>query len=444
MSQSLQFRLSAWLALVILLVALATGVISFLSAFQEAIELQDDQLRQAAALIRRQGLQIAPPELPGEAADVDPEERLVVQLLRKPDSPGHEAAGELPGLPLDLPDGLQTVSVQNLSWRVFVKTMASGERVAVGQQTAVRDEIAGDSALRTILSFLVLIPILLLLVGYLIRKMFSPLKKLAFELDQRSEDDLREISAKRIPSEISPFVVAINRLLSQVASSVAVQRRFVSDAAHELRSPLTVLSLQAERLEAAEMSAQAKEQLNALGNAIKRTRALIEQLLSMARVQETSREITRQVSVQSVFRQVLEDLLPLAEAKRIDIGVVGEGDIEITIREADLNTLIKNLVENAIRYTPEGGHVDLSVQTVAGRVILRIEDTGPGIPETERERVFDPFYRVLGTDVMGSGLGLSIVRTIAERIGATINLAYADRQNRSGLQVTVTLPSKSR
>jgi len=115
-----------------------------------------------------------------------------------------------------------------------------------------------------------------------------------------------------------------------------------------------------------------------------------------------------------------------------------------SIREGDLNTLIKNLVEYAIRYTPEGGHVDLSVQTVAGRVILRIEDTGPGIPEDERERVFDPFYRVLGTDVMGSGLGLSIVRTIAEGIGAAINLAYVDRQTRSGLRVTVTFPSKNR
>ncbi len=369
MSQSLQFRLSAWLALVILLVALATGVISFLSAFQEAIELQDDQLRQTAALIHRQRLHVTPPELPQDVVpDVDPETRVVVQLLHQPNSPELEPAGELPGLPLDLPDGIQTVMVQNLSWRIFVKTLASGTRVAVGQQTAVRDEIARDSALRTMLSFLILIPILLLLVGYLIKKMFSPMKKLAFELDQRSEDDLREIADTHLPSEIRPFVVAINRLLSLVAHSVAVQRRFVADAAHELRSPLTALSLQAERLGAAEMSDQARQQLMALGNAIQRTRVLIEQLLTMARIQETSREIPGPVSVQSVFRQVLEDLLPLAEAKHIDVGVVSEGDIRIMVREADLKTVIKNLVENAIRYTPEGGQVDLSVQTaVQGR-----------------------------------------------------------------------------
>ena len=139
MSQSLQFRLSAWLALVILLVALATGVISFLSAFQEAIELQDDQLRQTAALIHRQRLHVTPPELPQDIVpDVDPETRVVVQLLHQPNSPELEPAGELPGLPLDLPDGIQTVMVQNLSWRIFVKTLASGTRVAVGQQTAVR------------------------------------------------------------------------------------------------------------------------------------------------------------------------------------------------------------------------------------------------------------------------------------------------------------------
>ena len=122
MSHSLQYRLSAWLALVILLVALATGIISFLSAFQEAIELQDDQLRQTAALIHRQRLQVTPPESPGAVPDVDPENRVVVQLLRQPNSPALEPPGELPGLPLDLPDGLQTVMVKNLSWRVFVKT----------------------------------------------------------------------------------------------------------------------------------------------------------------------------------------------------------------------------------------------------------------------------------------------------------------------------------
>lgn len=440
MSRSLQFRLSLWLSLAILAVAVATGVFSFVSAFQEAIELQDDQLRQMAALIHRQRLQVTHFEGAPNVADPDPETRVVVQLLRAPVAASSKTAGELPGLPVNLPDGIQTVTVQQVPWRVFVKTLASGARIAVGQQVAVRDEIARNSALQTVLSFLILIPILLLLVGYLIKKMFSPLTRMASELGQRSENDLREIAAAGVPAEIQPFVAAINRLLSLVARSVAMQRRFVADAAHELRSPLTALSLQAERLGTAALPEPAREELRALDRALQRTRGLVEQLLTLARIQETSPARAEGLSIQKVFRQILEGLLPLAEAKNIDIGVTGAEDPTIMAPAADLEILIKNLVENAIRYTPDGGRIDLSVRTGSEGIIVQIEDTGPGIPAAERQRVFDPFYRLLGNDTMGSGLGLSIVRTIADRLGATVRLDDADAQHRKGLRVTVTFP----
>ena len=133
-----------------------------------------------------------------------------------------------------------------------------------------------------------------------------------------------------------------------------------------------------------------------------------------------------------------------AEAKNIDLGVMGELDAEVQSSAVDLTTLLKNLVDNAIRYTPDNGRIDLSVQTGAGGVTLQVGDTGPGIAPEERERVFDAFYRVLGNDEVGSGLGLSIVKTIAARIGATISLAYADEQARTGLRVSVLLPAASR
>lgn len=435
--RSLQFRLSAWLSLVILAVALAAGVFSFASAFQEAIELQDDQLRQMAALINRQHLPVTHTASQEGVPDSDPEARVVVQLLRQPNSQAPEPAGELPGLQVDLPDGIQTVTVRHLSWRLLVKTLDSGSRVTVGQRTAVRDEIARESALRTLIPFAILVPILLFLVGGVIRKMLKPLKKMASDLDQRSEQDLREIADTQLPAEIHPFVVAINRLLSRVAQSMAMQRRFVADAAHELRSPLTALSLQAERLEAADMSPQARERLASLRNGIQRTRSLLAQLLTLARVQESSHGQSEKVSVQHVFRQVLEDLMPLADAKNIDLGVVSEVDANVMAQEMDLKTLVKNLVGNAICYTPDGGQVNLSVRTSDSSVILQVDDTGPGIPEEERDRVFDPFYRVLGNEEMGSGLGLSIVQTIANRIGAEISLGYSNEQTRSGLCVRV-------
>lgn len=442
MKQSLQFKLSLWLALVIFGVALAAGVFSFLVAFEEANELQDAQLIQVAALVNRH--QIGEIELTPKTrvAGTDAELRVILQSLPAPGATTRNAVHGALTLPSDLPEGIQTVTVDSEAWRIFVKTLDSGSRIAVSQQTTVRDDIARISALLTLMPFVILIPVLLLVVGDLIRQMFKPLKLLATDLDKRTEQDLRQVSDANLPSEIHSFVVAINRLLARVAQSVSVQRRFVADAAHELRSPLTALSLQAEQLEAADMSPLARERLGTLRSGLKRTQLLLNQLLAFARAQQAPATDVPLVSIQHVFRQVLEDLIPLAEAKQIDLGVVGETDASISIAAADLRTLVKNLIENAIRYTPPGGQVDLSVQSTADEVSLIVEDTGPGIPENERQRVFDPFYRVLGHDEDGSGLGLSIVKTIADRVGAKVSLETAAAQRAvSGLCVKVTFVS---
>ncbi len=439
--KSLQFRLSAWLLLLILGVAIAAGAFSFVSAFEEANELQDEQLRQVAALINRHQLPVPQAQALSNVPDTDPESRFIVQTLPRPGVPASAPSDETLVLPADLPDGIRTVTVPDGQWRLFVKTLDSGARIVVGQQTLVRDEIAFDSAFITLMPLVTLIPLLLLTVGFLIRQIFKPVRQLALELDHRSEHDLHEVNHAHLPSEIRPFVMAINHLLARVAQSVAVQRRFVADAAHELRSPLTALSLQAERLAAADMSAQAKERLGTLHDGLRRTRQLVDQLLTLARVQERLIGHVAQVSVQQVLREVLEDLMPLAQAKHIDLGVVGATDANIETQEVDLKTMIKNLVDNAIRYTPQGGRVDLSVQTTPGYLILHVDDTGPGIPANERQRVFDPFYRILGNDEPGSGLGLSIVKTIAARLGAQISLGHSEAQGSiSGLRVTVMFP----
>ncbi len=448
MRQSLQFRLSAWLCATIAVIAVAAGMVSFLSAFQQALKAQDDQLRQMAALFDGQKVP-APSVVPhGDKLEGDPDSRVVVQWLGSANAAPPQSAGALADLPANLADGLHTTRLGATTWRVFVKTVSPGSRVAVGQRTEVRDEIAQDSAQHTLSLFLILIPVLLVVVGVLIRTMFLPLKAAARDLDRRSEQELHEVSAATMPSEIRPFVVAINRLLARVGQSVVAQRRFVADAAHELRSPLTALSLQAEQLDAADMSAQARERLALLRQGIGRARSLLDQLLTLARVQDVSHENIQAVPLQQVFRQVLEDLIPLAEAKNIDVGVVGHQDACVLARHNDLQTLVKNLVDNAIRYTPPDGQINLSAKSDEHGVILQVADTGPGIAPEERERVFDAFYRVLGQDEVGSGLGLSIVRNVADRLNATISLAYANEPAnepaRSGLRVTVTFPRAER
>ena len=438
MTQSLQYRLSVAISIALLSVALTAGAVTFVLTFYDAIESQDEQLAQIALLLSRQRLPMSPGTLHDSGADVDPEARVVVQFLRTMDGTGMTARGELPGLPDDLPDGFQTVEVRDDSWRIFVKTLATGARVAVGQRTTVREEIARDNALRAVTPVLILIPLLVLLVGHLIRKMFRPLKRLAADLDRRAEQDLQELSDADLPAEIRPFVVAINRLLARVAHSVTAERRFVADAAHELRSPLTALSLQAERLADADLPAAAAGRLASLRDGIRRAQGMVEQLLTLARVQATNTAAAGPVSVNAVFRHVLEDLMPLAESKHIDLGVVSVTDVSVRGAESDLGTLVKNLVDNAIRYTPDGGRIDLCVEARGREAVLRVLDSGPGIPADQRERVFDAFYRVVGNEQIGSGLGLSIVRVIAARLGARVRLS--DAEGRSGLCAEVVFP----
>jgi len=439
LSESVQLRLSVTLSLAILLVALVASVFAFVSAFDETHEQQDDTLRQVAMLYDRQQMTLHYPQ--GPAIDGDDEEsRVIIQHL----GDGRHATGTNDeALPLPFPtglaDGLSTVEVTGENFRVLVHTTARGERIAVAQESDARDKDARESAWRSLLPFLILFPVLLLVVGDLVRKLFRPIGVLAAEIDQRAEQELHPIEEQHLPSEVRPFVVAINRLLARVEQSMDSQRRFVADAAHELRSPMTALALQADRLAATDLSPMSRERFEPLSRGIQRGRTLIDQLLSLAAAQSASERVQTSLSVHAVYRQVLEDLLPLAERKQIDIGVESTLDVQVMFNAMDLFTLVKNLVDNAIRYTPPGGRIDLSVAEMADAVQLQIKDSGPGISVEEQARVFDPFYRSLGTDEAGSGLGLSIVKAIADRTGAQVQLSFTDAEEQRGLCVSVWL-----
>jgi two-component system OmpR family sensor kinase len=440
LNESLQRKLSVTLSLAILGVALVAGVFSFLSAYHEAYELQDDVLRQVAELMDRQ--HVSPDVLAGRGSrEGNEESRVTVQRLGDArQSPVRiDDGGPLP-LPKSLPNGLQTLRAGGESFRILVRTTTTGEQIAVAQETGFRNQIARASALRTVLPFLVLVPILLIAIPDLVRKMFRRVALLAHEIDQRAEQELHPVEDRHIPAEVRPFVAAINRLLVRVARSMEVQRRFVADAAHELRTPLTALSLQAELMSETDMSDAARERLGVLRIGIERGRNLLNQLLTFARTQSVVESPKSPVSVQGIYRRVLEDLLPLAAAKWIDIGVEGQQDALVWVSEMDLITVVRNLVDNAIRYTPDDGRIDLAASVRGDTIVLTIKDTGPGIPEADYDRVFDPFYRALGSEQLGSGLGLSIVKAILDRIGAEVRLAFSNRDTQSGLCVSVLIP----
>lgn len=431
LKDSIQLRLSLWLSVAILVVAVIAGSFSFVKAYSDANELQDGTLTQVAALVGRQLTYALPTN---DVTELDPELRLMVQ-------PYGQGAAHLPNalaLPAGLNDGLQTVHMGNLSYRVLVQQVPGGGRIAVFQETTVRNEIARDSALRTVLPMLIMVPLLLLIVGNLVRQLLQPVTRLAGDMDARTERELHPIREAHVPTEIRPFVVAINRLLQRVGESMEAQRRFVANASHELRSPMAALSLQAEMLGNVEMPEEAHTRLVQLRRGIDRGRQLLDQLLSLARAQDTKPVVASQLSVQHVYRRVLEDLMPLAQAKHIDLGVASTDDAQVNASELDLEAIVKNLVDNAIRYTPEGGRIDLTVWDTPTHVVLEIEDSGVGIEPAERERVLDPFYRVLGSGEMGSGLGLSIVKTIVDRLQGRMQLSDAT-QFPQGLKVQIAL-----
>lgn len=440
LSESVQLRLSVALSLTIVLVAVAASAFVFVSALDEAHELQDDTLRQVAMLYDRQHMTLHYPEGPALEGD-DEESRVIIQHLADGSQALANGDETLPlPLPATLVDGLATVNVGGEAFRVLVHSTSRGERIAVAQEVGARDKDARESAWRSLLPFLILFPVLLLVVGDLVRKLFRPIASLAAEIDRRGEQLLHPIDEQHLPAEVRPFVVAINRLLARVAQAMDGQRRFVADAAHELRSPMTALSLQAERLAACSLQVSARERLLPLCQGIERSRQLIDQLLSLAAAQAAVPRPQARIGVHAVYRRVLEDLLPLAEQKHLDIGVEDSADVQLLINPMDLFTLIKNLVDNAIRYTPAGGTIDLCLAQTDTCVCLQVKDSGPGISVEEHDRVFDPFYRTLGSGETGSGLGLSIVRAIAERVGARVALGFTDETSRRGLCVSLWFP----
>lgn len=430
---SLQLKLSLGLSIAIIVVALAAGSFSFYASFEEAHELQDTTLTQIAGLIRSD--KISGLRQHDTAAPGNDDTAVIVQLIP---TTGDSAAGSfLANVPLKT--GFQTLLVGGVSFRVLIHPLSPQWQVAVAQRTSERDEVAMESAWRTLIPLLVLIPILLLVVADLIKKSMQPISRLARDLEQRGEQDLTPLAVNELPSEITPFVAAINRLFGKVAGGVETQRRFVADAAHELRSPLTALSLQAERLSTIAMPEMAQQRMSRMLQGIKRTRHLLEQLLSLARVQQSTPRPMTQISVQTVFRSVIEDMLPLAEAKNLDLGVWQPTEVKLTLSEADLVTVVKNLVENAIRYTPPGGIIDLQVRVENDKAIVTVEDSGPGIAAEHRQRVLDAFYRIEGSGQSGAGLGLSIVNAALAQMGGTL-LLEDSRRHASGLKASVILP----
>lgn len=411
LKQSLQVRISIALILMFLPLSIIAGAFSYYQTYHEAEELQDDLLRQTAAYINPKTT---------DYTQIDSENHILIQTFGQEDT-----------VPLSntLGEGFHTIKGgvddddDDDEYRAYIHQTPQG-KIAVLQETEYRDDLAATAAYQSVLPLLIALPLMILLTVWITYRAMRPVKTLSASLGQRRSDDLSPLDGEGVPSEIQGFVTAINQLLQRTGENIRRQQRFIADAAHELRSPLTALSLQAERLTKLPQSDEAREQTGLILQSIQRNRHLLEQLLTHARAQgsETQRNLT-DISLQAQFRRVLQELMPLALNKQQDIGVAVENDIRIRADDTEIYTLIKTFTDNAIRYTPAGGRIDIGFSETPTTLTIWVEDDGPGIPAAERSRVTDAFYRILGTEQQGTGLGLSIADAIAKRYGGKLILA---------------------
>lgn len=434
MITSLRGRLFTGLTIFTVGMALVAGYLAYRWAFDEAIELQDAILLQVGSLAAKNHL---PARLPSEG-NIDGEAQVLIEEI-KPSAAAVDQSS-LSQLPSHLPDGLQTVMRGEKQWRILVRTRSDGSRVAVGQPTANRDEVAQDSALRTIVPLGILIPCLMVLIAVVVDRSLRPLSRLAERLDAKQTDRLEKLPTDVIPTELIPFVASINRLLERIATMFDKQRRFVADAAHELRSPITALIVQADNLEQANLSEDGRNRLSSLKSGIRRTGRLLEQLLTLARYDTQVSEGGPQSQFDRVLKEVVSDLLPIARERSIDLGFARIESISVRIEPVALAVLARNLIDNALRHTPAGGRVDLSLFTENELVVFVVEDTGAGIPDADLNRIFEPFFRGSHSRGEGTGLGLSIVRRIAEQCRGSVRLENKALSDGSGLRAIVSIP----
>ena len=415
---SLRVRLLAALLAMLALAAVAMGGVTYNNVLTQTESLFDYQLRQMALSLRDQG------EISASDARAFADEQLdfVVQIWTV-DGRAIYASRPHANLPARAFLGFADVTVDGRTWRTF--SVATRDRVIqVAQPVDIRKRLAADAALRSVTPVLVLAPVLALVVWWVAALTLRPLREVADGVRQRDEQSLAPLPVQGLPEEVSPLVVALNALLERLARSMDTQRAFVSDAAHELRSPLTALKLQLQVLRRAPDEPQRAAAIDALGQGIDRATRLVEQLLALARSEPGAPTAQpEKVDLSEIVRRAVADTVPFALQRGTELELFADEPVAAVRGDrVALGAMARNLVDNAVRYSPAGSRVVVRVAAAEGVPVLTVDDAGPGIPPSERERVFDRFYRRGSGEESGTGLGLAIVRGIAAQHGARVAL----------------------
>jgi two-component system OmpR family sensor kinase len=439
LTHSLRGRLLWYLLAAITIAAVAQASIAYRTALSDADQIFDYHMQQMALSLRSRVPLTTSEDTPSVDTPVTGSDDMVVQVW-SPDGVRVFRSASHARLPQLAVLGFSNVKANGTTYRIF-SIQTSNQTVQVAQDLAVRRSMASNLALRTLGPIAVMMPILMLVVWWVVSGSLEPVARVRKQVASRQADDLSPVSDAGLPDEVRPLVQELNLLFGRVRTAFDAQQNFVADAAHELRTPLAALKLQVQSLARSDSVEAKNVAVGRLNAGIERATRLVEQLLVLAR-QEASVAggAPRQpLDLATLAKRAVADLIGVAQARNIDLGLQRADAATIEGQPDALMILLRNLVDNAIKYTPGGGTVDVSVVHENKAVVVTVEDSGPGIPPEERERVFDRFYRVPGSDAAGSGLGLAIIKSIAERHGATLVLGQSQRLG--GLEVTVRFPA---
>ncbi|MBU3826440.1 MAG: HAMP domain-containing histidine kinase [Candidatus Anaerobiospirillum merdipullorum] len=356
-------------------------------------------------------------------------------------------AGDAVYMPIGAPDGLYTVLMGDSRVRVMVSTKLDGQRFMVARPLSSGAAISTEALQLSMTQFAALSVIYCVLAALAVSVLFGAVNRLAAAIRRRDEHDLSPIVDKggQIPTELHAFIEALNGMLARIAESIHVKQRFIADAAHEMRTPLTALSLQAENLLNAPLTPEVALKVRQLQQGIARETQLMHDLLTLARLQHQQQQAPQTFNLQDVLIEILEELGPIADEKEIDFGLEGKADLQVTLLRNELKTVLYNLASNALKYTPVQGRVDLFVSftpapapATGGELKVGVRDNGPGIPEAALKSIFEPFFRVKGDreTVAGTGLGLAIAKAAAQRLQGKLSL---NNRSTGGLEAALLL-----
>ena len=322
-------------------------------------------------------------------------------------------------------------------WRVFSLWSGTGRQlIQVGERHEVRERIVGSLAERLLQPLLIALPGLAVLIWFGVTHALTPLTTLSTQVTQRDPENLTPLEATEAPVEVAPLVENLNRLFARMRNSLDNERRFTADAAHELRTPLAALKIQAQVARTATIDSERRRALDNVIVGSDRAAHLVEQLLTLARLEPgQSEHLCQHCDLRSVVTMTVAELAPLALHRHIELELDPGCPVSIDGNPELLRILLRNLIDNAMRYSPSGSVVRVAVTPERTQVVLSVTDQGPGLAPEEREKVWQRFYRILGSGEVGSGLGLSIVKRIAEIHGAVVSLDEGDHGQ--GLRVTV-------